>query len=144
MNYNIFTNPACMICKQKQDSVKLNKLKNLQRMLKGKKINIQPNKICRAKLRWYIQPSRCKYGLQCDVLRATDIYCQEIIDVITPLLVGVAEKDDESLYHMVMQQLRGNFPKIYKQMETLHAKQKMQRRLEEKEEKNENEEASSY
>jgi hypothetical protein len=80
------------------------------------------------KFRWRIQKTRCKYGVSCDILQSNDIECQDIIDVITPLLIGVAEGDDEYLYHMAIQQLKGDFPDAYRQMEMLHSKSRMARK----------------
>ena len=111
----------CMMCHKKNDTSLINKLQRLQTEIQRAKI--EPHKTSNYTFMWGINP-HCSYGIQCNNLDNIKHKANHIARQLEPYLISIALSDNEQMYHIVLQYLRGDFPSVYHTIEKLHAKYK--------------------
>ena len=114
----MINNAHCMTCRI--DTGPENRLKNIRQLLYD--IDDYNGKI--PNFNWFINP-RCQYGIQCNKIDNMARNMNRLTTEIEPKLVTVAYSDDTYLYHNILNLLRGYFPAVYKQVELLHHKGKI-------------------
>lgn len=117
----------CTICKQKNSSSKLDKLRRLDCYLDGAcgslPSGLPDTHIPRPN--WAIH-HKCKYGISCHFLRGFDAECRRLAQQCEPKMLLVAVYGDDRLFHGTLQFLRGDFPQIYRWLETFRWKYRKQ------------------
>lgn len=110
-------NPMCINCNRKNRlNSYYNKLYRLSQLLQHNKIEAVDKP---AHYGWSL-PFRCNYGFNCPSLTSKKTQCEYLTFELNKLLPAVANSNNESLCHEVLELLRGEFPNIYTQFERDH------------------------
>lgn len=117
-------NSPCRFCHQNLDTKYRPALDNLEslviRFREGhRELWDEINKE-NGRLDWNVQ-LRCKYGLPCTRLRMQESNLSHAAENLNKTLIFIA-KNDEGLYHEVLQLCRGYFPRAYRKLEMIHYK----------------------
>lgn len=72
----------------------------------------------RIHINWDIH-GKCPYGMHCMKLEETVRRLKAGFDDITPVLFEIARTHDR-LYHSVLENCRGTFPKVYRELEAIY------------------------
>lgn len=107
----------CMICHTKNNTSKLNKLKQIKHVIDM--AHVQPTEDRFHPFMWDVD-IRCDYGISCSKLNSTNHTAQHLAYDIGKYLITIAKNDDAKLYHQILQYLRGDFSTVYIQFERLH------------------------
>ena len=107
----------CMACHKKHDTAQLDKLHRMRYETTHKQIAASNER--HHSFMWGIY-SHCPYGIACSDLNRTDSQANQIARELEPYLITIAQNDDETLYHQMLQYLRGDFPSVYHTLERIH------------------------
>lgn len=105
----------CLVCRQKQQSVKLMQLQRLQTLFRGTSLTVS-KRAKRLYWNWDIQ-ERCRYGMFCPELKRQEIAARQLVDTVETYFAALIEEQDDALYHQTLEMLRGHFPRVYRELE---------------------------
>ena len=107
----------CMLCNDKNHNQYETALQHLERIVsRSKEDNTDP-----ISFNWDIS-THCRYGITCPILRQTDQKAQMRASQLESRMAYIARYDTGSLYHSMMQGLRGYFPRVSHILEIEHHK----------------------
>ena len=108
----------CIVCHDKRFHSQLDKINQLEQLIRLQKIDIDRHKRY-ASFTWFIN-KKCQFGMPCQTLQSKNREALAKASMLEPYLNEIAESDNITLYHNVLNILRGNFPSVYRHMEELH------------------------
>lgn len=111
----------CMICRKKNDTHLLDKLRQMERLLQRVEVTEESRKAGRGyTFSWFIHLN-CDYGIGCPQLEQRTSEARRLASNLEPRLVAAAISDNARLYHEILRYLQGDFPAVYRLLERIHA-----------------------
>lgn len=101
----------CMFCSQKNDTMKTRMLQRIVQMMQGQEFDGKIHGISWGKL------YHCKYGMHCNELQMQESECMRLERQFEGYINGLIKSRDNTLYHEILQMLRGYFPAAYMYLE---------------------------
>ena len=113
MTGSLLMTNACMICTQKHRTYRLDKIRQIARML-------EQNGVKPAKTGWHIEwgnHARCRLGIPCHILDDFNRRCDRECEEPSRYLKAVAHEANDNVYYETLHLLQGEFPMAYRMLE---------------------------